>query len=658
MRQIHRRPAVVLFLLALLVVCGSQAWATTFYFSNCASGGTGTISDPYCLNANASGNNESVMYLFDGTGTEAAAGDTITLCCGGTAGCEDAGSACTYTVHCQGGGASPYWLSPDLDATGNPITIQGLTGDTVTISGDVDGDDMPDTGTCGGSSDTTTEMAILINIVNRGGYHFKNLKLEKAYLYGLYLDNGGDVEFDGVTLTKVGDPAWDDDGAPGVGDDTDPAKCTVNDHDYALYLTGLTGDFTYKNGTIAHICNMVIRNTISNGANHTLLMENNDIYDVESISNHFFGWSWLNNRGQTTIWRKNRFDDWRQGIAIEEHNKNVTIEDNDFNCSATWDISSADWGRYECASAIEIDSGQNSPQNERRGANAGIVIRRNKIHGARQEGDNRATQLGWLSSGITWTDTCRRNTECVASGDPWCCCTGSGAGCCNSGTSCGTCADASVRYGCDADVDYGDAIENNMIWSTYAGLSGCTRGVGITIDRNAAVKIQNNTIVKGQCNAVSLNDGLTNNGVSHVLRDNLLVDTDAEEILIDSSAGIGSISNNDAYDNAGNVYVRGGTTKTCGTFPTDIGSNNICTEPNLLVCDVSSAYCATVDSVEANWNLHLESTDTVCKDTGIAAASDDYDKQARPSGSATDIGADELVTGAATRRKLISSGGS
>src|SRR5262249_54062990 len=159
--------------------------AATYYFSDCATGGVGSPDDPYCLDPGGDGNRESVMYLFDGAGTEAAKGDTIILCCGGKGGGKDAGSACTYHVNCQGtvdyyGGT--LLLSPNVDATGQPLTIEGFAGDTVTITGDLK-DDGVFSGTknaCAGNDDDIVTM-ITPNASghhNVGGYIIKNLNFK------------------------------------------------------------------------------------------------------------------------------------------------------------------------------------------------------------------------------------------------------------------------------------------------------------------------------------------------------------------------------------------------------------------------------------------------------------------------------------------------
>jgi hypothetical protein len=62
------------FLLCLaFLLLATPASATLWYFSDCATGGTGTIGDPFCVDPDSDGINESMEVLFDGAGSEAAA---------------------------------------------------------------------------------------------------------------------------------------------------------------------------------------------------------------------------------------------------------------------------------------------------------------------------------------------------------------------------------------------------------------------------------------------------------------------------------------------------------------------------------------------------------------------------------------------------------
>jgi hypothetical protein len=103
------------------------------------------------------------------------------------------------------------------------------------------------------------------------------------------------------------------------------------------------------------------------------------------------------------------------------------------------------------------------------------------------------------------------------------------------------------------------------------------------------------------------------------------------------------VLNNNCYNSTSThiVYSKGTVTKDRTGF--NGFSANISGPAKFAVCD-SASYCTSqsAGTDETRWDLHLNPADTICKDAGIAAASDDVDKQVRARPSATDIGADEI----------------
>src|SRR3990172_5442951 len=132
----------------MIWLLSTPALTTDWYFSDTApcgvNNGTST-STPFCLNERGDARNRAFQNLFDGTGPEAACGDTINLCAGA---CDGAGSA-TWRLGNTGSPAAV--LRPDLDCGGAaPVIFQvyctGGSCETVTINGDANANGVYDSG--------------------------------------------------------------------------------------------------------------------------------------------------------------------------------------------------------------------------------------------------------------------------------------------------------------------------------------------------------------------------------------------------------------------------------------------------------------------------------------------------------------------------------
>jgi hypothetical protein len=648
----------------LLLGLASPALAATYYVSDCATGGTGIISDPFCLDADSSpGNgNEWLMTLFDGTGTEAVAGDTVYLCCGGTDGCGDETTTCTITPTTTLGST----FLPDLNAAGNAVTIASYPGDFPVISGDLDGDavcdagdatyliDLDSTGLCAGGanagklckSNGDCPSSSCAGIVStKSGYHFVGpMVWKRGCSIGLRaFANNADISFDGVTIQEAGSGAWGTPATVGIGaDDTltnGHTKCYADAAPgFLIYNPSSTGDFTFKNGNLNAACGMTIRHILATSG--TWLIENNDVYNTPQVSNDWGNWNWRTNTGQVTIYRDNRFSDFQNGLSFEDRNRYVQVLDNEFACKAVYDIS-ADTYKPDCGAQgtpISInggDTGSGCPDGGRNGSNADFTIARNVIWGLRWSGEP-STQLGWLSGGISIKDGCRRQSECTGPGTPWWCCTGDNAWTCNQGGADLSPDGCSAYYGCLSTDSHTNLIENNMIWNTWNNVGTSVRTpehTALYVSSNTPVTIQNNTLKRNR-NAFELLGGTARSPIAHVVRNNLVSDGPNVECIVGSMVAP-VFENNDCHDTAlgsAVVVTAGATNYTCDLANT-YGTATRCQTPN---------FADTLSIDPARWNLHLRFPNTGIIDGGTSSgASTDIDGTTRPLHGGYDIGADE-----------------
>lgn len=691
------------FLFAALVglFAAAPASATTFYFNDGSQAGSGTIGDPYGVDPNSDGKEDSWQFLFDGTGTEAAAGDTVYACCGA---CDGSGS-CTIYVECSGttptfNGTLSYWLKPDVDASSNPITLAGYPGEDVHFSGDsataskgngvLDGAQNACTFTDagGGVLHANNDVATLVQLngILGTGYHFQNVTLERGSENGIITwgsyPNVGDLVLDHVAIDQVGSDGWGD--TDGLGNNVnsggvaaeckglgnDPACCATRNCSgctidgstggVALYLENLRGNVTVRNGSqINRTCGFAVR-AVSNAWTNTLLtVEDSSFTDNTIIANIWGSWDWQNNRGLTAVWQRNEAEGWAQGLVFENQNKGALVTENDFWCSSRFIFPDNTYSKKACWTAISFEEGNSFGGVKRSGANAGHIVTRNLVHGDRLCGDSGSLTNGWLQGGISITDGCRSNTQCTGPGSPWCCCTGQNAGVCNSGGGGSTCAGGDTpdaRWGCTVGVDYGGKVENNIVWGVCGGFD---RGAnpdyaGIGIDSNTQYDVFNNTLDEVKV-GISMEDR-RGSAAAHVVRNNLVASTLEDALWIGDDYGI-------LFDH-NRLKPRSDTTpavRICSDSVMGTGANDgipLCSAPATYV---TSAVCSAVGGLgnqngcsglpnfidtasidRSRWDLHIRFPAIGFIGGGAEdGAAVDFDGSSRPTHGTYDIGADE-----------------
>jgi hypothetical protein len=551
----HRALLAAGVLAAALAWAGTPAYATTWYFSNCAVGGAGTQANPFCLDPGGTGNPTSFAYLMDGVAPDVAAGDTINLCAGP---CDGTGSA-TYYLGVTGTttmNSYTYVFAPVVSGTqANPITIQSFPGETVVLSGDTNGNGIPD----------PTEPDVLITDVtnagqNRAWYVWKNLIFEKSRTHFFYLNaNPANWTFDNIEARYLGANMWNGGNLADIGCGNDQLS------NYVFKVADLAGNLTIRNSRIHHICGAAHRHTVNQSTSAFILAENNEYYNVESVTNNF--------QGRNETWRGNYVHDFFDGITIEDDMKSIVIEDNVLAC----------WGDYKvyadgrCGRAIHVSDGDNGPASA--GKTKDVIIRRNKVYG-RIVGQYGGTSAGYFMCAIRLTAT--NNTEPINA-----------------------------------------TIENNMVWhhQTWESDPICMGGIGVNSNRNE-VTIQNNTIYDAVYGIAA--DAVVS-GVSYTIRDNLAIRANqngknmVELWIAPNAAGSVVRNNNLNSDGMGDpVMSIGGTNYNCSQVAA-YQSGNKC----------GTTTFVRVSGAVNLWDLHLLPTDTANKDAGTTGAVDDIDKTTR-----------------------------
>lgn len=675
-----------LILIGLLSLAASPLEAVTWYFSDCATGGDGSVTNPFCLQPPNSATTNystkvSIDTLFDTTATtggcytppctnglqEAKAGDVIQLCCGGADGCGDATTTCTYTVGTTSSAHEGIWWTPDLNP-GN-IQLMPYPGDIVTISGDTDGD---------GVGEQPGDVGTIAYIQGQHFYTITSITFDRFTENGFYFDASnygapteGDWAFDRVFIDEIGKDAWGD--TDGLGNTpsvegtanacdgiNDPAccpsrggsgcsGCTIDGSTggYAMYMGGINKPISFQNGGISRTCGFAIRDISSFGSNHEVLFRNNTFTNNTIIGNVWGSYDWQNLRGQTFKFIDNYVEGWADGLVLENQNRGVIIDHNTFNCSGTYHMMTHEYEREECWPPIEINGGDFG--NDRNGGNAGHQITRNTIYGARKSGDS-AALAGWLWGGVSWNDGCRKNSHCTAANTPWCCCLGDGTGVCNSTTAGGTCdsGSPSMKYGCNPDVQYGSLIENNIIYSTQSQIGGVdVSRAGIGINTNNPVAIVNNTVVGNENSALYLNDGAASvlGETQHPVSGNIFGYASGTEVFLATATVESGLTNNHIYAPSGNIFQRSGSSAlACASIDTinalDSNSGNVCASPPVFVSQSGTNY--------PTWDPHLLGTDSTNYNALASGPAYDVDIQSRPFDSSGvsltpyDRGADEV----------------
>ena len=551
----HRALMAAFALTAALAWSGAPAYATSWYFSNCATGGAGTQANPYCLDPAGTGNQTSFEYLMDGAPPDAAAGDTINLCAGA---CDGTGTG-TYYLGVSGTTSSnslTYVFAPVVSGTqSSPITIQAFPGETVILSGDTNGDGIPE----------ANEPDVLITDVtnagqNRAWYVWKNLIFEKSRTHFFYLNaNPANWTFDNIEARYLGANMWNGGNLADIGCGNDILA------NYVFKVADLAGNLTIRNSRIHHICGAAHRHTVNQSTSAVILAENNEYYNVESVTNNFMG------RNET--WRGNYVHDFYDGITIEDDMKSIVIEDNVVACYGDYKVS-AD-GR--CARAIHVSDGDNGPASA--GKTKDVIIRRNKVYG-RIVGQYGGTSVGYFMCAIRLTAT--NNTEPI-----------------------------------------NVTIENNMVWhhQTWESDPICMGGIGVNTNRSE-VTVQNNTVYDA---VYGIAADATVSGVAYTIRDNLAIRANQNgrnmvELWIGPNAAGSVVRNNNLNsDGQGDPVMTIGTTNYNCSQVSGYQSGNKC----------GATTFVRVTGAVKDWDLHLVATDTVNKDAGTTGAADDIDKTTR-----------------------------
>ena len=389
-RSIHRhgpRFGAVLrgvraFLLGVAALAlADTASAATYWFSNCATGGAGTQSNPYCLDPTGSGNKTSFRYLMDGSAPDVVAGDTIYLCAGA---CDGTGSA-TYNLGVAGTATNgwTFVFAPVVSGTASaPITISGYAGETVVLSGDTNGNGIPEA-----SEPDTMITNVTSSGTNRQWYVWKNFTVEKLQEAVFYINNNpANWTFDNIEVRYFDAQIWN-------GGTVFANGCNDQGGGYVFKVADLQGPLTIKNSRFHHICGFVNRITV-NPSSGSILFENNEYYNVSIVDNEF--------QSRNITWRGNYLHDFYDGISLEDDMQNVVIEDNVVACPGDYKVG-AD-GR--CGTGITVNDGNNTQATM--GKTKNVTIRRNRVYG-NIDGQYGSSTSGYFLCAVTITAT--NNTE-------------------------------------------------------------------------------------------------------------------------------------------------------------------------------------------------------------------------------------------------------
>ncbi len=630
----------------LSMVMGTN-WAADVWFAECTgTGGAGTSGNPYCTDADSDSIDESFQNAYDGdaTITDVNAGDTIWLCCNGGTGqaCDVTDSPCTFLLGpSQGANWGP--LTPGKSGTsGNPITIQAVSGHTVILSGDHDDDNVFDNG---------TDITRFMEDVGEDYIEFQcgtnNIIFQETPSHddGTFdFTNALGWVFNGCTFRADGADAAD-----GVGDtwayDLEPDNASNRSHihyadvdgaDRGKYFklaayTASNGTMTFKNSLFHHIYAFVFRIIVNNNAtNVQVIIDNNEFYNTWRVSDQWNNWDWNTGTGLTVTYSNNYMHDNNRGPHWEHLNKGPTVEDNIVLCLGEWQVldGNANGGCFQGAiHGIENTGGDACSET------SGTIVRRN-IVGGRVLGDTGAEDCRTDNSGCGWF-----GTSPITLG-PFNCTSSPGPGC-------------GAATGCSG-VEEDNIVENNIVLRQWSALTSDASTAGIYVEQNfTGLKIRNNTVYNSAIGIAVVGLG---GEISPDIINNLIVKFDKNGTLdmgikTNSNANGGTTNNNNIYHgNLGTgatiVADMGGTTYDCDNIG-NLGSGNICAQPTMIACNDThncvSSFSNTVALFRDSWDLHLDSTDSVNIDAGTSTGGAvlDIDKETRD--GSPDIGADEFI---------------
>lgn len=647
----------------------------SYYFSDCTTGGSGTVSDPYCIDPDIGGSavKRSFDFLMDGTGVEVAAGDTIFLGCGVPIGTTE----CTY--HLDGHEATAGDDSFDSGTCGGGATKHSCVGFDPEVSG-TSAARIKLTVYCSGGACATVHLSGDSN--NDGAYNESVGSVEIAYMFDNVDDNDYPRErCGGSPINCGGHDYYTIDGDGSLNDHVSriiiekfARRCfslrrggggwTVNDvicqyggagpigvasaQTEGFYPASLAGDggifdqgcdVTVIDGSLDTYTAIVpsrMQGAPNNSFSYVTLRHNclNGIRQLNNCNGDNEACSGSNSPGATTYdhltmtdvqglaqWHQGRYitatnwvaRDFYNGIGVEEQMQDVTITDNDIAQVGTYRITSS--GKANVGITVNkgdndsdcdlVDGGGNDCNTQN------ILVARNKVWGSTFY--TGSPTPGFLMGGIYW----------------------SGA---NQAGACTNCV-----------------VENNMIWYVQDSDSNpAVAELSLSIVGEDPVTVRNNTMYFGSTPVVL-------RGASHIFTNNLIVKSNGEsgsgnrsELWVGSSAAGSTVSFNNFYDGGD-----GGTVvcvsddddfsspiSMCDASDTTYTCAQVNSTPALGLASGASNKCAAptlvnTSGAKSTWDLHLDGSDSVCKDSGTSGASDDIDGDSRPQGAATDIGADE-----------------
>lgn len=632
------------------IICLDMCETSTLPTCSPAEPTPGTSStNPWCIQPEPLGKRDAFEQIMDyGAGatitTEVTAGDTIYLCAGI---CDGLGEAtwnlqthlsnvteqgCPAVGGDPSGGIYPGRSVFDYAAHG-PITIQPYCNsdgqcETVTISGDSDGDNVYDnvttgdakyminTASCSGSGNgTRTSYGDYTWDGDPDGDSIPNLIVQDSDGYIFYdqgLPTGKTNTYTGMELRYQGGEFFQCTGNDCdniVDDGVGGAVINCVERDSALVAaTRVIGTVNITNNKMHHACYAGVR------TNNNCLTAGNAPYTATQNEGCTSGITALNVTGNTS-WNVTTFynshqirnvtidgntiTDSKYGIGIEEQTRNMTVTDNIIGCTGQYDTNTGAnnaWGK--CTYGIEVSDGDAPPCD---GCGDGGLAPGSCSNGL-------ASQNGYCMSNditIARNKVFQSGTGLLVTGIDW------------------------KGHGSDAGSypTLGTSkIENNMIWNVRGPCTGDASHyyeAPLATTSVDSLTLQNNTVYNGKCqNNLS--------GASHTFIDNILNNDDGLELFVSASAAGSTIQYNNLYDNTGTIATINGVSYTCGGID-GAGTGNICRDDTFR--DVTPA-------TPASWDLRFLIGTSPSINSGSGGATDDLEGNTRSDGS-PDIGADE-----------------
>lgn len=674
--------------------CGPTSSPRCFYFSDCATGGTGTYDHPYCLDPLSTGFTDTYNILFDGVNAgqnpEAVAGDTIFFCagpCDGTgstvirptpinttaaqarhadcgphcsvaSGSHNVGDACSVDPDCGIPGTCPprhvLWV-PRVCGTdsAHQITLRTFPGEDVTISGDTLGNDV-----FSGGADDIAQPGCDTRIPDPCPFvTIQNLKFAKVqHQFFRGMPGGNHVGFNDWTFDTVemsgtcSQGMWD-----GMG--LYPGGCPVNSaasngSGYDLNVTGVTTNFLVKNSKF-HDGVFAFR-FVDNAAATAITVQDSEGYNLNAFSNDFHS-------RNITYQRNYVHDTASQGFSEENDTIGVIVQDNSYECKGDYQLISPappnfdpNGNGYTCVVGITDNDGDTPGDKAQQYHSKGLTIRRNKVWGDALN----PSQHGLLRGGIWLTASCRSSYPVIA-------CThnaGDHQGTCGGGLYCdgssggvdGQCFPSDGWSACTYDQT--NHVDGNEVWNVQAndqpdGTSQASNA-GIMVSSPNAAVIANNSVYEITRTGIAALGNTAHKVANNIIGATLSGSTSWSPLLLETGFTAADLTHNVVTDESTVVggYCSypctggGDATITKAALPGLGDASNFVGIPTYAICDVIAS-CALLDPKPANWDLHLNATDSVARNAGenTDCPAFDIDVQARPYGALCDLGADEWL---------------